>query len=333
MNLPVNPIIASVDFDADGIQHGFLKLPHSTDTSAWGAVMIPVMVAKNGDGPTALLTGANHGDEYEGAIALLDLARHLDLAEVTGRIIAVPMMNQPAFAAGRRTSPLDGGNMNRIFPGRPDGSPTQKIADYFNATLLPMADVVLDIHSGGRTLEFLPFAAAHELDDAEHQARCVAAMTAFNAPFGVMLRELDAAGMYDTAAESMGKTFVTTEIGGGGTTTAKTIAVAKRGVANVLMHAGILAGTPVLAPSTLLRMPSDACYIAAERAGLVEFCADLGEEVAVGDVVARVHDASRTDAGARDYTAAIGGIVAGRHFPGLVQAGDTLCVIAVPDDR
>ncbi len=330
-HIPENPIVATIDFDADGIQHGFLKLPHSTDASAWGAVMIPVMVAKRGTGPTALLTGANHGDEYEGPIALLDLARHLDISKVSGRIIAVPFMNQPAFAAGRRTSPLDGGNMNRIFPGRPGGSPTQKIADYFKSRLLPMADVVLDIHSGGRTLEFLPFAAAHELDDAEHQARCVAAMTAFNAPYSVMMRELDAAGMYDTAAEAQGKTFVTTELGGGGTTTAKTIAIAKRGVANLLMHAGILEGTPVMAPSTRLVMPGDDCFVTAERAGLVEFCADLGEAVTAGDTVVRVHDVSRTDAGARDYAAAMDGIVAGRHFPGLVQAGDTLCVIATPE--
>lgn len=331
--MSVNPITATVDFDADGIQHGFLKLPHSTDTSAWGAIMIPIMVAKNGDGPTALLTGANHGDEYEGTVALLDLARHLDLIDVTGRIIAVPMMNQPAFAAGRRTSPVDGGNMNRIFPGWPTGTVTQKIADYFYSVLLPMADVVLDIHSGGRTLEFLPFAAAHELDDAAQQERCIDAMTAFNAPYSLMLRELDAAGMYDTAAEGMGKTFVTTELGGGGTTTARTIAIAKRGVANVLMHAGILAGTPVMVPSTRLTMPDDECYISAERAGLVEFCADLGERVQAGDVVARVHDVSRTDAGARDYIAALDGVVAGRHFPGLVQTGDTLCVLAVPEGQ
>ena len=178
-----NPITASVEFDKDGVQHGHLKLPVSTDDAAWGAVMIPICVVKRGDGPTALLTGANHGDEYEGPIALMDLARSLDPAAVSGRVILVPAMNQPAFAAGRRTSPLDGGNMNRVFPGRADGTATEKVADYFQTALLPLADVVVDIHSGGKTLEFLPFAAAHELDDADQQARCVAAMRAFNAPY------------------------------------------------------------------------------------------------------------------------------------------------------
>ena len=58
-----SPISATVDFDADGVQHGFLRLPYSRDDAAWGSVMIPVTVVKNGKGPTALLTGANHGDD------------------------------------------------------------------------------------------------------------------------------------------------------------------------------------------------------------------------------------------------------------------------------
>ena len=62
----------------DGVQHGFLRLPYSRDDSAWGSVMIPIAVIRNGKGPTALLTGGNHGDEYEGPIALFDLARTLD---------------------------------------------------------------------------------------------------------------------------------------------------------------------------------------------------------------------------------------------------------------
>jgi len=57
-----SPIQPTVDFDADGEQHGFLKLPYSHDASAWGAVMIPISVIRNGAGPTALLTGGNHGD-------------------------------------------------------------------------------------------------------------------------------------------------------------------------------------------------------------------------------------------------------------------------------
>jgi N-alpha-acetyl-L-2,4-diaminobutyrate deacetylase len=69
-------------------------------------------------------------------------------------------------------------------------------------------------------------------------------MQAFNAPYSMMMLEIDAVGMYDTAAEEMGKTFVTTELGGGGTTRASTVAIARRGVRNLLVHAGILKGRP-----------------------------------------------------------------------------------------
>src|SRR3546814_524187 len=149
--LPPSPVVPTVDFDADGVQHGFLRLPYSRDDSAWGSVMIPIAVIRNGEGLTALLTGGNHGDEYEGPIALFDLARTLRPEDVRGRVIIVPAMNYPAFRAGTRTSPIDRGNLNRSFPGRPDGTVTEKIADYFTRGLLPLADVVLDFHSGGRT--------------------------------------------------------------------------------------------------------------------------------------------------------------------------------------
>src|SRR5262249_50753249 len=158
----------------------------------------------------------------------------------------------PAFRDGRRTSPIDQGNLNRAFPGRADGTTTEKIADHFQRCLLPMAEYVLDIHSGGKTLDFLPFAAVHALPDASQQARCVAAVRAFGAPYSLMLRELDSVGMYDTAAESMGKVFVSTELGGGGTTTARSVAIAERGVRGFLRHAGILTG--VAEPASTLTL-------------------------------------------------------------------------------
>lgn len=323
-----NPISCNLDFEQDGVQHGFLKLPYSRDDSAWGAVMIPLTVVRNGNGPTALLTGGNHGDEYEGPVALSKLAQQLQAGQVRGRVIIVPFMNTPAFHAGTRTSPIDRGNLNRSFPGRADGSVTEKIADYFRRTLLPLADIVLDIHSGGRTLNFLPFAACHVLADKAQQARCEAAMLAFAAPYSMRMLELDAQAMYDTAAEEQGKVFVTTELGGGGTSTAKSVALAERGVRNLLIHAGILAGEREQGETTLLDMPDGDCFIASEHDGLLEMCRDLGETVSQGEVIARIHDIRRTGSAPVEYRARRTGLLAARHFPGLVQCGDTLAVIA-----
>ena len=328
--MKINPISASVDFESDGVQHGYLKLPHSDDVSAWGAIMIPITVIKNGEGPTALLTGGNHGDEYEGPTALLNLVREIDLSQVTGRIIVVPMMNYPAFCARTRNSPIDQCNMNRIFPGKPDGTVTEKIADYFQRTLLPMSDYVLDIHSGGKTLNFIPFAAAHVLDDKQQQERCVAAMRAFSAPCSLMLVELDALGMYDTAAEEMGKVFVSTELGGGGSTTPYTNEIALTGVKNLLIHAKVLGGKLVERRSQFMEMPDDQCYIGGLHEGLLEFMVELGEAVQLGQLVARVHDVTENGRAPALYHSSIEGILLGRHFPGLTKKGDALAVIGVP---
>jgi N-alpha-acetyl-L-2,4-diaminobutyrate deacetylase len=325
-----SPIVPTVDFEADGIQHGFLRLPWSRDESAWGNLMIPVTVVRNGEGPTALLTGANHGDEYEGPVALVDLAANLDPRQVQGRVIIVPFLNFPAFRAGRRLSPVDGGNLNRTFPGRPDGTVTEKIADFVQRELLPRADLVLDFHSGGRSLDFVPFAASHVLPDPAHEARCRGARDAFGAPYAMTMLEIDAVGMLDTAAEEMGKVFVTTELGGSGTATAHSIAIAKRGVRNVLIHAGILEGEVERQPSVLLDMPSGDCFTFADIDGLVEPCVDLGDAVGKGDVIAKIHSAARTGAPPSEYRAKMDGILAARHALGLAGMGDCLGVVATP---
>jgi N-alpha-acetyl-L-2,4-diaminobutyrate deacetylase len=326
-----SPITTSIPFDADGKHHGHLRLPYSRNDSAWGAIVIPITVIRNGDGSTALLTGGNHGDEYEGPVALQSLALDLDPGDVTGRVIIVPYMNYPAFRAATRVSPIDTRNLNRIFPGRADGSPTEKIAHYFNDVLVPMADVVLDYHSGGRTLDFVPFACAHYLDDEAQQAACVEAVQAFNAPYTLMLREIDSVGMYDTAVESQGKTFVTTELGGGGTSTARSARIARKGARNVLIHAGILRGERETAPTRTLDMPDDDCYHFAETDGMIEFTVDLGDSIAKDERIARIWPLDRTGVPPQDYIAQRSGFMVGRHFPGLIQTGDCLALVAVEE--
>lgn len=328
-----SPITPTVDLNRDGVQHGHLRLPWSRDDSAWGSLMLPICVIRNGDGPTALLTGGNHGDEYEGPVALYDLAANLKPEKINGRVIIVPAMNYPAFLAGTRTSPIDKGNLNRSFPGRPDGSVTEKIADYFTRYLLPTADIVLDFHSGGRTLDFLPYAAAHALPDTAQEARCFAAVKAFSAPFSMRMIEIDTVGMYDTTAEEAGKVFVTTELSGGGTISAQTAAIAKRGIRNILVHAGILEGEIETSSTTWLDMPSQECFGFADTDGLLEPLVDLGAPLRKGDLIARVHQVARTGGAAQEYRAALDGILAARHFPGLIKMGDCLSVIATHSEE
>ena len=240
------------------------------------------------------------------------------------------MMNYPAFQAATRVSPIDQLNMNRIFPGDAAGTITRLIADYITRTLLPMCDYVLDIHSGGKTLEFLPFAAFHELEDKTQQAACEAATHAFAAPYYLSLLEIDAGGMYDTQAEAMGKVFVSTELGGGGSATPATAEVGKRGVHNFLVHAGILDDQPQLPdqPAIKLDMQQPNAYVFSQHNGLLEPCVSLGDPVQTGDLIARVYSTERTGDAPVEYHASSDGIILGRHFPSLIKIGDFMNVIA-----
>lgn len=327
-----SPVSATIDLEAEGARFGQLLCPWSRDDSAWGHLATPIGVIRRGEGPTALLIGGSHGDEYEGPIALWRLAAQPPLERLTGRILLIPALNRAAFDAARRLSPIDGANMNRIFPGRPDGSPSEKIAHYVAQALAPQADITLDIHSGGRTLDFLPFAACHLAPDPDHEARCWAAAQAFGAPYALKMRELDAVGMLDTTLETMGKTFVTTELRGGGASTAESAAVAIRGVRNLLIHAGVLAGQPDLTAgrSVQLAQEDPSCFHLAEVAGLLDWAVDLGAPLRAGDLIAHIHPTDRLGQSPLAIEAQCDGLLLGRRHAGLTAIGDCVAVMAQP---
>src|SRR5260221_14121795 len=172
----------TVDFDKAGKQVGFVMIPHSPHDDAWGATRVPVAVIKNGAGPTVILEGGNHGDEYEGPIVISELIRELDPGAIQGRLILMPAINAPAVIAGQRTSPDDGLNLNRSFPGDPHGSMTQQIAAFMADQIYPRGDAFLDLHSGGSSLDLLPSAIIEPTEDAALSRRNIAAALAFDAP-------------------------------------------------------------------------------------------------------------------------------------------------------
>ena len=282
-----------------------------------------------------VFTGGNHGDEYEGPIALMKLARTLEADEIAGQVIIIPALNFPAVMAGTRLSPIDGVNMNRAFPGRRDGGVSSMIAHFVQREILASADYLLDIHSGGKSMMFTPFACYHKIPDQTVMAKAKQAALAFAAPISLELVELDAEGMIDTAFEDMGKIFVGTELGGGGTTTTETVAIADLGARNLLAHFGIIDEAPSsreargLGPTRQMRMPDGDCYIISEDAGLYETLIELDQPVAAGDPVGRMHFPEKPERAPVIYRARRPGTLIGRTHKVLATAGDFLALIAV----
>ncbi|ESY88192.1 succinylglutamate desuccinylase/aspartoacylase family protein, partial [Mesorhizobium sp. LNHC209A00] len=321
-------IWSSIDFDKDGKQTDCLRLPISTDLSAYGWIPIPAICLKNGDGPTALLIAGTHGDEYEGQIALMRLSRKLKPSEIEGRIIILPALNFPAVRSGRRVSPIDEGNLNRLYPGRAHGTATEMIAHYVTEVLLPTTDLVVDLHAGGRSLDYLPSALIRPGTTAKQQEKLLELLDVFGAPIGLMTDGSGGGGntTLPAAAESTGALVITAELGGGATLNREGLDLAEQGVLRLLKHVGILPSCDVSAPGPVRIMNGSGTdlLVYAYADGLYEPMVDLGDEVSEGQVAALLHSIDKPYIEPEEIRFARGGLIACKRFPTLVRRGDCL---------
>jgi N-alpha-acetyl-L-2,4-diaminobutyrate deacetylase len=327
-------LFTTIDFQKPGKQQGFLQVPYSHNLGGWANVMIPVTTVANGSGPTVLILGGNHGDEYQGQIAAMKLARELTPEMVTGRIILIPSLNFPAARAATRLSPLDGMNMNRAFPGEPEGSVTSQIAYYLTTVLFSLSDVVIDIHSGGRSMEFVPCSHMHLVSDPEQRSKMLAAMLAWNTDFCFLYADIAGTGLLPVEAENQGKLMVTTELGGGECIPASVHRIAQSGLRNVLIHVGALRGQEQTreslgkAPSILTQALNREDYLLAPESGIFEVCVELGEPVKKGETIGHIHHLERPDRKAETIVAESSGFLVTMRAPCLTQQGDCVAVIA-----
>ncbi|WEX10890.1 succinylglutamate desuccinylase/aspartoacylase family protein [Chelativorans sp. AA-79] len=324
---------ATVDFDREGRQAGHIHIPHSPHTDAWGATRIPIAVVKNGKGPTVLLTGGNHGDEHEGPIVLGELFRELQPEDITGRVIIIPALNLPAVRAAHRTSPVDGLNLNRTYPGDPAGTISQQISAFVCDHLYPIADAFIDLHSGGSSLDILPSAIVEPAADFALLKRNIEAVLAFDAPLTVVISNLGEQRTSTAASVSAGLTTVGTEMAGAGAVSLEALSIARRGVRNVLSHLGVLPSEPTRKSSAereVLEIPGKDGYVFAPEAGVFEPFHANGTRVKKGDPAGRIHFVENPERAPLQLAYAQDGILYGRRHPGRVEPGNCCLVVAAP---
>ncbi len=327
-------VVTSLDFDKPGKQQGYLQVPYSHNLGGWANVYIPMTVVAQGPGPTVLVLAGNHGDEYQGQIAIMKLARELSPARVKGRILLIPSLNFPAAIAATRLSPLDGMNLNRAFPGNPEGSVTSQIAHFLTTVLFPLADVVIDIHSGGRSMEFVPCSTMHLVADRDQRSRMLAAMLAWNADFAFLYADIAGTGLLPVEAENQGKIVVTTEMGGGEAVPAGVHRITQNGLRNVLIHVGALKGLERTraslgqSPTILTQALHREDYLLAPESGIFEIGLELGVKVKRGQTVGFIHHLERPDRPPEPIVAQTAGYLITMRAPCLTRQGDCVAVIA-----
>jgi len=325
-----SPVHCSIDLSAPGKHVGRLELPRSNNTSGWSHQFVPIVSIRGSSaGPTAVVIGGVHGDEPEGQIAALRLARETQPDDVTGRLIVVPCASPDASHAYTRLWP-NGVNFNRSFPGDPDGPADQQLAHFFSTVLFPLADVVVDMHSGGRSGLCPPWSEMHWVDDPVQRRAMVDAMLAWGTDHHFVYIDIAGTGLLVGEAERQGKVVVSTELGGGGHVTAATHRVAQSGLANVLRHVGVLRGevTTRDVPGVIGRATDVENYLLAPESGLWETFVDLGERVAEGQPVGQIHFLERPDREPAVVHARNDGIVFVVRAIATTDQGDNVAVIA-----
>lgn len=327
-----------LDLDSRGRRDYWVALEHD---SIWGDHLIPLSVfvgpeAEDGKGLVAF--GSNHGNEYEGPVALKHLLREIRLEDVTGRLIIIPVLNPSAFSAGTREStPDDGVNLNRAFVAGAGTTPalsgiTHRIAAFVREHIWPRVHVVLDLHSGGNVMRFAICANYHPLDDRELSQRIEQTARWFGTPFLMVYQNLTP-GLLPSEAERLGKITVGTELGWGQSVCTEGVRYGRQGVWAAAIHHGQMRGevTPIAyhqsGTQRKLAMVDRECFTVAPFAGHYEPIIDCGSRVRRGDTIGFLHDFDHIDAEPWPARADVDGYLLAQAWIAPVARGQHIVVV------
>ncbi|MBI5878575.1 MAG: succinylglutamate desuccinylase/aspartoacylase family protein [Chloroflexi bacterium] len=281
-------------------------------------------------GPLVVVLAGIHGDEYEGMIAIPQVYAGLDPQALRGTVVCVPVCNAPAFGSATRSSPIDGLNMARVFPGDPSGTITQRIAYWLGETIMRHADLVIDLHSAGVAYNLPMLVGYYRPAGQALGVRTRKLAEAFGAP--VIWAHPDMApGRTMSFAAEHGIPGLYTEAPGAGRARPEDVATITTGVVNCLKSLGMLDGEPVLQPVThRLYGSGDLDHIILANTGGLFFAhVGLLDTVRKGDLLGEV----RTPAGEmlEMVRSSAGGVVITLRGLLRVNAGDGLFALAVSD--
>lgn len=244
------------DFSLEGISvkpgekgTGFIEVPKGVDEGT----QIPVSVFHGvRDGKVMVIIAGVHGSEYAPILALQRLAKQIDPKELSGTVVLVHITNLPSFQKRTIYYGLDGKNLNRVFPGKADGTITERIAYVLTEKLIRRCDFFIDVHSGDNNESLLPYVVYYESEQAPREiietSRRMA--LASNIDFVKIARgratNFEAATYTTNTALLLGKATIAIESGELGAPQEDDIARSEKGLLNILRELKMIPG-PVVA--------------------------------------------------------------------------------------
>jgi len=227
-------------------------------------------------GPTLGISAGIHGEEAVGVEIVYRFLQTFDLSGLSGRLLVLPVANPFSYAAISRQTHIDGGNLNRVFPGNRDGQLTEQLAHTISEEFLRKIDYYVDLHAGGAypTVDYV------YIFNAEPLSR------AFGSPLLYRATEM-LAGTSISVTRERNVPSVVVELGGGDVDQTSYVARGLQGLANVLRTLRMLPGEPVPPPPQVVL--TEIVTLRPHHGGLLlPEVTELGLEVRGGQVLGRV---------------------------------------------
>lgn len=277
-----NFILNNAEVEPGTIWNGELELSE-------GQICLPVTILHGKKkGKTVLITAGVHAGEYVGIQAAIELSRKLKIEKVAGTVVLVKVVNRPAFEKRKGSMGLtDEKNLNRVFPGRPDGTEMERLAWAVSRELQTVADYYIDLHCGDDYETLTPYVYYAGVASEETVAESRRMAEQVDVPYMVK-SNVASGGSYNYAA-SQGIPSILIERGGMGEWTYEEARSTRRDVRNILCHLGIYLGQKDFRTYYPLDV-TDLCYQAAEENGLWYPFKKAGDVFKKGDILGEVRD-------------------------------------------
>ncbi len=262
------------------MEHTIERVPVATMASGF-ELGLTIHTYRGGDGPTAGISAAIHGDEPISTEVVRRVAHHLETSgeELRGTIRLLPVANPLAYETRTRNTVLDATNLNRVFPGDPDGWLTEMLAAKIANHFIPGLDAYVDLHAGGD----FPVVDYIYLNNSAELSRAFGSKLLYHPSHPYQ-------GTTATVAIEQGTPVVTVELGGGLFTEEHYAQRTLDGILNVLRTAGVLGGTPK--PAKEQTLMHELAVMRPHHGGILVPAVrvpDLGSEVPGGTVLGRVY--------------------------------------------
>ncbi|HLJ49681.1 MAG TPA: M14 family metallopeptidase [Bryobacteraceae bacterium] len=272
------------------IERRLIEIPAGVDSGT----QIPITTVQGArPGPVLALIAGNHGYEYPPIIALQRLQGEIDAGKLAGTIIMVHVANMPSFL-GRTIyfSPVDGKNLNRVYPGKTDGTVSERIAFAITTEVIEKADYVLDLHCGDGNEWLRPYVYQTVTNNPEMDASIARLALAFGIDHILVDRNRPtdpARSMYcSTTAITRGKPAMTVESGYLGTSDPQCVSEIVSGIYGVLRELKMMEKGPAPLSKAVYLVPSE--VVSSPETGILYPQVERDQHVTKGTILANITD-------------------------------------------